>query len=69
MWAEGPRVCPGSLTGERRSLGGEGKGFCPLARVALSCLAWNSEGSENSKLYLDFQVVIKLHFFQERRIV
>lgn len=44
---------------------GEGKGFCPLTRAALSCLSWNSEGSENSKLYLDFQVAIKLHFSRE----
>lgn len=33
---------------ERWSLGGEGKGFSPLAGAALSHLAQNSEGSENS---------------------
>lgn len=49
--------------------GKKGKGFCPLARSALSCLVWDSEGSENSKWYLDFQVVIKLPFSMKKDFV
>lgn len=44
-------------------------GILPIGQATLSCLVWNFEGSENSKLYLDFQVVIKLHFSREKDCV
>lgn len=49
--------------------GGEGEGVCPLARAALSCLAWNSEESQNSRLYLAFPVVVNLHLSGEEDYV
>ena len=52
-------------SGRRWSLGGEGKGFCSLAWAALSCLAQNSEGSENSKMVLGLPGCYKATFAKE----